>query len=148
MNAHLLLETARTISFALVLATACTRRAQPPEVSPAAMEAHLRQEKEGRLVYVRVRAAPAGSPPALKIEEARLYAAQPPLLFPADGLAGLVELLDANGGVRWSMGYVPSRDGEAISMRLPAVDGAASVRLNEPARKATVVAPIAPLATR
>jgi hypothetical protein len=143
---------ARTILGAIVLAgagAACKSQPQPPEVSQAAMDAHLRRESEGRLIHVRIRAAAASlaGPARLSIEEARITSGWPPTLLPVDGLAGRAELLDAGGSVRWSMPYVPAPDGEAISMRLPAIVGAASVRLIEPARNATVVAPISPLAT-
>jgi hypothetical protein len=124
---------------------ACRRSAPLADVSPAAMEAHQRRRTQGRLIYVRahaVAAAPGGEG-ALQIAEARLAAAAPPQLWPADNLGGQVDLLDSKGAVRWSMGYVPAPVGRALIMRLPAIDGAASVRLTEPARHASAVAAIA-----
>jgi len=45
-------------------------------------------------------------------------------------------------------GYVPAPLGQALIMRLPAIDGAASVRLTEPARHASAVASIVAEASR
>jgi hypothetical protein len=141
--------TRTALALALVSAVSggagCRRRTPLVDVSPAAMEAHLRRRTEGRLIYVRAHAAaPApGAAAALRIDEARRVPAVPPQLWPANDLGGQVDLLDDKGAVRWSMGYVPVPIGQTLIMRLPAIDAASSVRLTEPARHASAVAAIA-----
>jgi hypothetical protein len=60
------------------------------------------------------------------------------------GLVGLIELLDGQGEVIWSMHYQPRADGELgrLTLRAPLLPAARKVRLAESNRKRIATAPI------